>query len=189
MGMASAQALNPFQSISCRPHRSHRVLDPLDLNGEAQPPNVNIHGSLLNVRIGSPDRIEQLPAREHSARVLHKEFQQPEFGRPKRNRTALAGYPVAGDVQRQVTDWARQPLIYASRFRPSLGRERVRSITCPRRSNHRLGRRHVPKRHPLHPRSPMISALHQVWLVCGVLPASRISPTVNRPRTMKPPNR
>src|SRR5262245_17713607 len=46
----------------------------------AQPTDMDIDSSFVDVDIGAPDTVEQLLPREHSARPLHQEFQQAIFG-------------------------------------------------------------------------------------------------------------
>ena len=65
---------------------------------------MNIDGARLNVDIRTPDRVEQLFAREHAAGVLDEIIQQAEFGRPEMNFDIVASDAMGRAVNADVAD-------------------------------------------------------------------------------------
>jgi hypothetical protein len=64
-----------------------------------------------------PHRVQQLLAREHPARVLQEEFQQPEFGGPEMQRPPVALHAVRVQVHRDVVEGST-PLVGTCRIGP-----------------------------------------------------------------------
>src|SRR6266852_3288734 len=62
-------------------HGADRVLLAARIEQFAQPPDMHIHGALVDIDVAAPDAVEQLLAAEHPSRMLEKKFQQPIFGR------------------------------------------------------------------------------------------------------------
>src|SRR6266581_8397638 len=58
-----------------------RILLAARIEQFAQPPDMHVHGALIDVDVAAPDRVEQLLAGKHPARMLQEEFQQAIFGR------------------------------------------------------------------------------------------------------------
>ena len=56
------------------------------LEREAQAPDVNVDGALLDVDVVAPDLVEQLRARVHALGPRQEEAQQPELGRTECDR-------------------------------------------------------------------------------------------------------
>ena len=70
---------------------------------------MHVHGAQFDIAIRTPHRIQQLPARKDAARMLHEEFEQPEFGRPQREYAAAPRYLVRGGIQHQIAHNQRFP--------------------------------------------------------------------------------
>ena len=47
----------------------------------AQPPDMHVHGALIDIDVAAPDAVEQLLAAEDAAGMLEEKFQQAIFGR------------------------------------------------------------------------------------------------------------
>ena len=52
---------------------------------------MDVDRAQFDIAVGPPDRVEQLPAAEHPARVLHEKLQQPEFGRAEADGLLAVG--------------------------------------------------------------------------------------------------
>ena len=73
------------------PGAAHRLDHPVlaeRFQREAQPPDMDVDGALLDVHLVAPDLIEQLGARVHALGARQEEAEQPELGRAERDRRA-----------------------------------------------------------------------------------------------------
>src|ERR1700694_845116 len=71
------------QCVAGAAHGADRILLAARVEQFAQPPDMHIHGALVDIDIAAPDAVEQLLAGKHAARMLEKEFQEPVLGRAK----------------------------------------------------------------------------------------------------------
>src|ERR1700681_2426773 len=71
-------------------HGADRILLAARIEQFAQPPDMHIHGALVDIDVAAPDAVEQLLAGKHPARMLEKNLQQPVFGRAEIDRTPRA---------------------------------------------------------------------------------------------------
>jgi hypothetical protein len=93
-----------IERIAGRAHGADRIHLGIAIERTAQATDVHIDGASLDVDIRTPDRIEQLLAREDAAGVLHEVFEQAEFRRPEMDLFTRALHPVCGAVDRDVAD-------------------------------------------------------------------------------------
>src|ERR1700687_1050062 len=63
------------QGIAGAAHGADRILLTAGVEQFAQPPDMHIHGALVDIDIAAPDAVEQLLAAEHPPRMLQEEFQ------------------------------------------------------------------------------------------------------------------
>src|SRR6476660_10435034 len=70
----------------------------------AQAADMHIDRSFVDVDVRTPDAIEQLLAGKHPPRPFHQEFEQPGFGRPEIDRTAIARDPFLFAIKFDVAD-------------------------------------------------------------------------------------
>ena len=56
-------------------HGADRVLLTAGVEQFAQPPDMYVHGALVDIDIAAPDAVEQLLTREHAAGMLQEKFE------------------------------------------------------------------------------------------------------------------
>ena len=88
-------------------HRLHEPVEAVLREHLAQPPDVHVHGALLDVDVAAPDPVDELAAGEHALGMAHEEVQQAELGRPGAYGLAPGGDTVARGVQPQAADLDR----------------------------------------------------------------------------------
>src|ERR1044071_2640705 len=76
------------EGVAGATHGTDRIGCTPAIERAAQPPDVHVDGTLVDVDIATPHAVEQLFAGIDAARVLHQEFEQPELGRPEVNLAA-----------------------------------------------------------------------------------------------------
>ena len=101
------RVVRPWRSVFREPvaastHRLYQVLMAGWRQCRAQAADMNIHGTLFNEDVVSPDKIEQLGARINSLLVGHEKMQQPKFGRPHRSAFASPVTLCDGRVEPQA---------------------------------------------------------------------------------------
>ena len=68
---------------------------------------MHVDGARLDIDVVAPDRVQQLLAREHPARMLHQMAQQAEFGRAEMDGLAGPRHPVGGEIHRHLAELQR----------------------------------------------------------------------------------
>src|SRR5208282_4319729 len=67
------------EGVSGAANGADRIAFPPTRERLAQPPDVDVDGALVDLRRLPPNRIEQLGAREHPARLFEQIFEEPEL--------------------------------------------------------------------------------------------------------------
>src|SRR5262245_60093725 len=74
------------QRVTGAAHGADRVGVVAAVERLAQASDMHVDGTLVDIDLAAPDAVEQLLAREHAARPLHQELEQPVFGRSEIDR-------------------------------------------------------------------------------------------------------
>ena len=65
---------------------------------------MDVDRAQLDLALGAPDAVKQLPAAEHAARAFHEEFEQPVFGRAELQGAPAARHLVRHRIERDIAD-------------------------------------------------------------------------------------
>src|SRR5271165_6004493 len=90
---ATGLAVALVERVAAAAHGADRVRRPAAVERAAQPADMDVHGTLVDVDVAAPHAVEQLLAGEHPARALHQELEQAELGRTEMDLAAAAGHP------------------------------------------------------------------------------------------------
>src|SRR4249919_2359354 len=115
----SAEAV--IEGVTGLAHSADRVSHLAAVDRLAQPADMHIDGTFVDVDVRTPDPVEQLLAGKYAARTLHQKFQQAVFGRPQIDSTAAARHSFFLAVQFDVAnaEHSRNPIrISAAQQRP-----------------------------------------------------------------------
>ena len=108
LGRRGCQASRPRRKAIAR--TAHGLYQPVVaevLERLAQPSDVHVDGTLLDVHIAAPDAVEQLLAAVDALRVRHEELEQPVLGRTERHGAFADHDAVPGAIQRRAHRSAR----------------------------------------------------------------------------------
>src|SRR5262245_46112562 len=92
------------EGVAGAAHGANRVGLVAAIECLAQPPNMDVDGALVDIDVRAPDSVEQLLTREHPARPLHQELEQPVFGRAEVDGASGAGDPLLLPIDRDVAE-------------------------------------------------------------------------------------
>src|SRR5579863_8798662 len=81
----------------------------------AQASDMHIDRAFVDLRRSTPDKVEQLPAREHPARLLEQIFEQPKIRRPQADVAIAAADAPGQPIQIEVS--GAEP--FGDPFRPA----------------------------------------------------------------------
>src|SRR6195256_4095427 len=81
----SRLAKSLVERIAGAAHGADRIGRAAAIERTAEPPDMHVDGTLVDVDIAAPHAVEQLLARVDAPRALHQEFEQPELGRSEMN--------------------------------------------------------------------------------------------------------
>src|SRR5688572_17689172 len=95
------------EAVACAAHGLNQRMVTPGLECLAQPPDMDVHGALLDEHVVPPDVVQKLGARVHTVGMRHEEMQQPELGRPQDERVAPGAHPVADRVEPEAFDFDR----------------------------------------------------------------------------------
>ena len=87
------------EPVAAAAHRLDQPVLPERLEREAQAPDVDVDGALLDVDVIAPHLIEQLRARVHALGTREQEAQQPKLGRTERNRPAVDRHAMRRGIE------------------------------------------------------------------------------------------
>src|SRR5262249_43075403 len=85
-GLSDQLASPRLEAVASAAHRADGVSAQSANEPLAQPANVHIYGTLIDVDLIPPHAVEQLAARESPSGRLHEEFEQPVVGRAQMDR-------------------------------------------------------------------------------------------------------
>src|SRR5580698_6148892 len=102
------------KTISGATNGLHQTIVPEFLKRLAQPADVYVDRSFLDVDVSAPHAVEQLLATVHAFRMGNKEFQQTILGRPECDGSLTDHDPMTGTIQAQITDLNDLGLILAT---------------------------------------------------------------------------
>src|SRR4051794_10638012 len=71
------------ERIARTAHGADRIGCAAAIERAAQPPDMNVNGTLVDINVAPPHPVQQLLARVDAPRALHQEFEQAELGRPE----------------------------------------------------------------------------------------------------------
>ena len=103
------------EAVAVTTHGLHESIEPARLEQRAQSTDVHVDGALLDHRLASPYRVEQLAAGVGALRVAHEELEQAELGWSDLERFTGDRDAVADRVERQRLD-TEHPLLLGQRL-------------------------------------------------------------------------
>src|SRR5262249_39205509 len=91
-----------IERVAGAAHGADRVGGAPAIESLAQPPDVHVDRTFVDVDVAAPDPVEQLLARKYAARALHQEFQETKLGRAERDLAAAARHALLLAIELDV---------------------------------------------------------------------------------------